>query len=172
MNPADEAAERISKTIPAMAAAAKALGLRDHQRMLNSAANRVDDSHRLGMKQLGFDVETNGDDMGGDIFITGDINAQNPERVIDSFQGRTQWNNPTQPQIEKRGSKLANVALFAVGAISGATPLMFTGINGFLNQNQAEQPNDKTEQPTIVDESVSLTVDGNEYGLQLWKPME
>jgi len=41
-----------------------------------------------------------------------------------------------------------------------------------LNQNQAEQPKQQIEKPTIVDESVSLTVDGNEYGLQLWKPTE
>ena len=170
MNPTGEAAERISKTIPALAAAAKAIGLQDHRRMLNAAANRVDDSHKAGMKQLGFDVETNGDDMAGDIFICGDITGGDPSRVIDSLNGNAKCDTPATKPIAKtkRLSGVAGAALFAIGAATGSVPLMIGALKPTV-----EKMTTQTEQtPETTGDSVSIEIDGTKYGLQLWKPNE
>jgi hypothetical protein len=138
--------------------------------MLNAAANRVDDSHKAGMKQLGFDVETNGDDMAGDIFICGDITGGDPSRVIDSLNGNAKWDTPATKPIAKtkRLSGVAGAALFAIGAATGSVPLMIGALKPTV-----EQMTTQTEQtPETTGDSVSIEIDGAKYGLQLWKPNE
>lgn len=68
-----EIAQRAAETGPGLAAAAKAVGLQNHQRMLRDAANRVRDSHLAQMKAAGFDPGNAPEDDMGDIIITGDI---------------------------------------------------------------------------------------------------
>lgn len=154
--------------IPGLAAAAKAVGLQDHKRLLEASAKRVDDSHRLGMKQLGFDVEKNGDEMSGDIFICGDISGGDPSKVIDSLNGHSQWEQPSQAPKKKRSSVVATVGLLAAGASIGAIP---TALNLLNPANKTTEIVDQTEiVPPAKNESLTVEIDGTKYGLQLWKP--
>lgn len=77
-SPAMEMAERVAETLPGLKAAAAAVGLQDHQRMLRDHARRVKDSHRLMAEAAGLKVDESVDDM-GDIIITGDITHQPPK---------------------------------------------------------------------------------------------
>lgn len=170
-HPTGEAVEQISKLIPNLAAAAKAVGLQDHKRLLEASAKRVDDSHRLGMKQLGFDVAKDGDDMGGDIFICGDITGGDPSKVIDSLNGNQKC--PTVHPTPKKGklsSVVAVAGLLASGASIGAIP---TILNYWNRTDQAAEIVEPTTNanPTNGD-SMIVEIDGTKYGFQLWKPNE
>lgn len=69
-----EMANRAATAGAGLAAAAKAVALGDHKRLLDDYAQRVRDSHRAGMQALGVELppEPEGDDM-GDVFVCGDI---------------------------------------------------------------------------------------------------
>ena len=89
-SPQMETAERAAQTIPALSAAAAAVGLEDHRRMLQQHAHRVADTYALGRKALTNEPPTNNVDDMGDIVITGDIKITDPAQaagVLDSLRG-------------------------------------------------------------------------------------
>ena len=89
-SPAMESAERAAETIPGLSAAAAAVGLEDHRRMLRDHASRVADSYALGRKAFTDQQQDDGCDDMGDIVITGDIKITDPAQaagVIDSLRG-------------------------------------------------------------------------------------
>lgn len=78
-SPVQEIGKRTAETVPGLQAAAHAVGLEDHRRMLRDNASRVRDGHRAMMlaagfnpRQLGASDEADDADMGG-IVVTGDI---------------------------------------------------------------------------------------------------
>lgn len=71
--PLEEMANRAATAGAGLAAAAKAVAVADHKRMLDDHARRVRDSHRLQMKKLGLEVNDAEDDEMGDVFVCGDI---------------------------------------------------------------------------------------------------
>jgi hypothetical protein len=54
-----------------LAAAAKAVAVQDHKRLLDDAARRVRDSHRAQMEAVGMTPEATDDEM-GDVNVSGD----------------------------------------------------------------------------------------------------
>lgn len=79
-SPVQEIGKRTAETVPGLLAAAHAVGLEDHRRMLRESARRVRDGHLASMIAAGFKPEqlgasssdADGEDMGG-IVVTGDI---------------------------------------------------------------------------------------------------
>lgn len=74
--PIPEIANRAATAGAGIAAAAKAVGLADHKRMLEDHAQRVRDTHRMQMAALGHPIaaaDAESEDMGGDVFVCGDI---------------------------------------------------------------------------------------------------
>jgi len=78
--PIQEISKRTAEAGAGLAAAAKAVALADHRRMLHDHANRVQDSHECQMRAAGFEPKDRGgeDDEMGDITVTGDIHYQQP----------------------------------------------------------------------------------------------
>lgn len=75
--PVAEIANRAATAGAALAAAAKAVALSDHKRMLDDHASRVRHSFRAGLAKLGYEVPPAAeDDMAGDVFVCGDITTQ------------------------------------------------------------------------------------------------
>lgn len=74
----EEIAKRAAEAGAGLAAAAQAVGLEDHRRMLRDASKRLRDGHRAMMRAAG-QPETSdasdGDMGGGNIYVTGDIDA-------------------------------------------------------------------------------------------------
>ena len=151
--PAEEVAERVAEAVPGLKAAAAAVGLQDHQRMLHRNDQRLRDGYQLGRAAFtGQQVDeamSDGDEM-GDIVITGDIHvsdAQQAPQVIDSLrakdttpspppqpppqQGPPVDQTPVQPQqpqkesaMKKYGLPLALATLAAAGGAGGATYML------------------------------------------------
>jgi hypothetical protein len=123
--PAQELAERSAESIPALQAAAAAVGLQDHQRMLRDHARRVRDSHRLGAKAAGLDdlpADAGGDDL-GDIIISGDI--------TNTYLPAQSTPPAAKPDMTNATNGLTNLARAAIigasllsGGIGGAIPLV------------------------------------------------
>ncbi|MDD4892005.1 MAG: hypothetical protein PHU85_18955 [Phycisphaerae bacterium] len=116
-----EIAQRAAETGPGLAAAAKAIGIQDHQRMLRDAANRVRDSHRAQMKAAGFDPGNPPEDDMGDIIITGDIQyapAPTPEPVAPA--ANTSASTAAPPAgLSPLAKTLISAALLGAGAAGG-----------------------------------------------------
>lgn len=127
LSPAEKIAERVADIAPGLAAAAKAVGVEDHRRMLRDHARRVMDSHRMQAKALGMgDVasESSDDDM-GDIIVTGDIHysgasaPQLPWAKDQPQQPQPTPEPPSQPpEDESLLSKLAKPAAIAAGTMA------------------------------------------------------
>lgn len=89
-NPIQEIANRAASAGAGLAAAAKAVGLADHKRMLDHASTRVREYHEAQMMAMGLtreeiDAMAPGAEDMGDVITTGDI----------TFQG--QQSTPNQP---------------------------------------------------------------------------
>jgi len=75
--PYEEMANRAATAGAGLAAAAEAVGLQDHMRMLKQHAIRLRDAHRLHLQSLGIETPAPGgdmsdDEMGGDVHVQGD----------------------------------------------------------------------------------------------------
>lgn len=152
--PAEQMAERFAEATPGLKAAASAVGLQDHQRMLLRNDQRLTDGYQLGRHAFtGQKAEPMSEDGDmGDIVITGDINVSDPRQapqVIDSLRAKdttpsepppqSQAAQPPQPQAppvtpepqppqesnwKKYGIPLALATLAAAGGAGGATYML------------------------------------------------
>jgi hypothetical protein len=131
--PLEEIANRTATAGAGLAAAAKAVGLADHKRMLEDHARRVRDGHRVQMRSLGMEASEPEDDEMGDVFVCGDITQPTPT---------------SQPPIAATQKILPYVLAAALAGgglgVGGATiPILMA----LANQGKATTP--VAEQPTV-----------------------
>lgn len=134
LTPQQEIAKRLAEAGGGLAAAGRAVGLQDHQRLLRDNARRVNDSHRAmakaaGMGEvLGKAQQEEGDDL-GDILVTGDItingggDSQDATKLLEVLKGKA-VNQVSGAESEDKPSPLGTIgkyaALAALVAGSGA----------------------------------------------------
>lgn len=126
--PMEEAAERLAEGMPGLGIAAKAVGLQDHQRMLDSAQDRLDDGHDAMRQAAGLkprEGKSAGEKM-GDITISGDSVNHNYYQPSPA-----PTNKPPEPAPRKPMGNLTKAALAA--ALASAI-----GAGGYLLGNQGE----------------------------------
>lgn len=144
MTPLEEASERAAETIPGLKAAAAAVGLEDHRRMLRDSARRVADSHRAQMSALGMSPEVEDDEM-GNIVITGDINGANAKEIIDALSGQRADTSATQPPQTNPQEKGGIGKTLAVAGLAGLMAGAGAGVPlawYLMNQQPAAQDTD------------------------------
>jgi hypothetical protein len=162
--PLQEAAERIGETVPGIHVAAVAVGLEDHRRMLADHARRVRSDYNRLHKQAGGDVsDAAGDDMGGNITITGDINvadARQANRILEklgSVNGNGQQpQQPTQPQQPQSPTTWSKVWPWALAGGALASGAGIPAAVSWLNQPDA---------PEVV-----APVEMPKYDVEKWTP--
>lgn len=112
--PVQEMANRAATAGAGLAAAAKAVALADHRRMLDEAHRRTREGHVAMMRAAGFDpasLKTDEDDeMGGDVTVTGDIH------ITTASPAQQEAPKSDEP---KTGSKFASGALPLAAAALG-----------------------------------------------------
>jgi len=123
--PVEEITERVGEVLPGLAAAAKAVGLRDHAQMLADHRYRERDGYEWMKGTTGGEPrEAEGPEGMGDIIITGDIYGREvAERVFgkDSAPSETTETEPTQQPAQANTSNwLKNAALAAALLAGGA----------------------------------------------------
>ena len=133
--PVQEIANRAATAGAGLAAAAKAVALADHKRMLEEHRRRTREGHVAMMRAAGFDpatLQTDGDDdMGGDVTVTGDIHVTMPQS---SSAGDAQPKKPSR--LSAVAGPLAAALLgTGLGAVGVATALQ-----SFRPQTPAVQP--------------------------------
>lgn len=139
-SPVEEIANRAATSGAGLAAAAKAVGLADHKRMLEDHARRVRDSHRVQMARLGLELPADeGDDMAGDIFVCGDITNQAP---VASSPAATQ---PVTPQpatgsVTTAAKKIWPYVLAAALGSGGLGAGVMAAINSLTSDAPVVQP--------------------------------
>ncbi len=146
-SPAQELAERAAESIPSLQAAAAAVGLQDHQRMLRDHARRVRDSHRVGARAAGMDdiaAEPTGDDM-GDIIISGDItNTYLPPPLAAQTSQPTAApasnSAPAAPGLSNWTKAALVAASLASGGVGAAIPLLTNLLSNKPAPPPATQP--------------------------------
>lgn len=146
-SPAEETAERSAETMPGLAAAAAAVGLENHRRMLHQHAKRTTEGHKAQMGALGIDVGDEDSDEMGNIVITGDITSLNPQSVIDSLNGKIpqQQQQPSVPV--PNGSNFAKTAAaIGLAAVGLAAPIAAWNLTRPIPQ--IVQP---VEPPSMID---------------------
>lgn len=139
----EEIANRAATSGAGLAAAAKAVGLADHKRMLEDHARRVRDSHRVQMARLGLELPADeGDDMAGDIFVCGDITNQAPVAATPTAtQPITQ--QPTAQPANAASTTAAKVWPYVLAAALGSGGLgagVMAAINSLTSSPPAVQP--------------------------------
>jgi len=97
--PIEELQERLVEVVPGIHAAALAVGLEDHRRMLADHARRVREDYNRLAKAAGEPVANQGDPEMGNITITGDINVADARQVGKVLGGLANGNGTgaTQP---------------------------------------------------------------------------
>lgn len=125
-SPKRESAERAAETIPGLSAAAAAVGLQDHQRMLQQHAKRVADGYELGKAAFtaGQPMQPDSEEM-SDILITGDIKVgsdQDAASVINAIKGQTEVaapmpSRPKPPPIAAISASIITAGATIAGAI-------------------------------------------------------
>lgn len=159
MNPIQEVAERAAQSIPGLSAAAAAVGLQDHRASLHSHQSRVSDSHIAQMKALGIDKASEVEEM-GDIVITGDIHAPNPDDVVRSLRGER------LPVDMKQRSILPTLALIGASLAGGAgLPYLLP----ILTQQLVSPQIDQSEIPAKLEPSQSQVRVENDYRMKIYR---
>ena len=150
--PMEEIAKRTAEAGAGLAAAAKAVALQDHQRMLRDHADRVKDGHRWMAKVSGADVtDREGDDM-GDIIVTGDIYGDQAVKALGRVNGARQVSQPPPPAETK--PSLASKAM----------PWLLAGAAGLGGAGLASSLIDR--EPVIEIPAVEMP----QYDVEKWVP--
>lgn len=142
-SPMMESAERAAETIPGLAAAAAAVGLQDHQRMLRDAATRLQDSYNIGRGALLAEQpkQMKDDDDMGDIVITGDIKILDPSQassILDSLRAKKSDAPPVAvPLPAKRKWKWGIPASIITAGAMTAAGLSQIALSTTTNEQQA-----------------------------------
>lgn len=156
--PLEQVAERSAETHPALSAAAAAVGLQNHRQALSSHEQRLKDSHAAQMKAIGMEPTGGADEM-GDILITGDITATDPNQVVNSLRGVRQAPPASQ-------SRLFPTAMLVAGALAGGAtlPSLLPYIAQLVNQQVTEQSSSG-----IVSPSHTETLIENNYPMKIYR---
>jgi hypothetical protein len=156
--PAEQVAERSAEAYPALSAAAAAVGLQNHRQALSSHEQRVRDSHAAQMRAIGMEPTGSPDEV-GDILITGDITASDPQQVVNSLRGVRQT-----PQHSPR--KLLPLAMLVAGSLAGGAtlPSLLPYIAQLVNGQVTDQ-----SASGIVSPSHTETLIENNYPMQIYR---
>ena len=118
--PVQEMANRAATAGAGLAAAAKAVALADHKRMLDEANRRTREGHVAMMLAAGFDPDSlktdEDDEMGGDVTVTGDIHITTTPPAPQSPSAQQTAPSDAEP---RKPSKAAAAALPLAAAALG-----------------------------------------------------
>ena len=149
LSPTQELAKRAAEAGGGLAAAAKALGLQDHQRLLRDSARRVRESHRGMAKAAGMEDTLEaagaGDDL-GDILVTGDINihgsqGQDATKLLEVLKGKAVSQSDTPTKTSDKPSALGTAGKYAaLAALMAGSGIGGSALYAWLNQTPAVAP--------------------------------
>lgn len=149
LSPQQEIAKRLAEAGGGLAAAGRAVGLQDHQRLLRDNARRVRESHKALAKAAGMESvledDAEGDDM-GDILVTGDINVTgdsgDAKKLLEILKGKavSQTNVPAASDAPSTASKLGKAALWAAAISAGPLGSLLTAYLLKQDAPKAEAP--------------------------------
>lgn len=156
-SPKRESAERAAETIPGLSAAAAAVGLQDHQRMLHQHAQRLKDTYEMGKAAFTGEKQQqpSGDEI-GDILITGDIKVgaeEDAAAVINAIRGELQPQNETPASLP--APRRAPIGLICSTILAAAATI--AGSIVYVNQPNATPPKQNSNvdvgfgEPTYVE---------------------
>lgn len=146
--PIEEIANRSATAGAGIAAAAHAVGLQDHKRLLDMQARNLERAWQMGMRALGLSsedlagiAETEADEMGGDVNVAGDTHIH--LAPVDQQQNNQR---PATPPTPSGSSSLLPWVLTALLAGGGSTALLMNWLRpstptppGFVDTDTSER---------------------------------
>lgn len=150
LTPVEEMGKRFGEVVPGLKAAAGAVGLESHRRMLRDHAQRVRDDYKIAAWAAGFEgkvADMPEDDM-GDIIITGDLNfggSTSAEQAIKALKGKVVDKTdtgapdtpaaPTEPVASAGGASVsAGLPTWLKVGIAGASLLGAGGTGAIIGK--------------------------------------